>query len=193
MFEFHYSTFLKAILMLACVLGGCEYLSKLDRLKAELAEVKELAGPARETAELRKQEWNEIKRAKDKLDALAQREEELRNQKDMLDQKERKLTGEIKYLAASMESTVEKVRKADVGTAMAELKLPERAALQNAKILKIHDDSITFLHEDGVANLKLQAYELPKELIAKYDLGTSGFVKSLQRLEKEIAGPDKIR
>ncbi len=73
MFEFRFSTLLKALLMLTCVVGGCEYLSQLDKLKADLAELKSQAEVAHETAEQRRQEWTEIKTAKAKLDQLAAR------------------------------------------------------------------------------------------------------------------------
>ena len=93
MFEFRFSSFLKALLLLACIIGGGGYLVKLDKLKAELAELKSLADTARETADLRHQEWTEIKTAKDKLDQLESRMTEVNRQRDLLDTKERKLTG----------------------------------------------------------------------------------------------------
>lgn len=186
MFEFRFHTLLKAMLALACVLGGCEYLSRLNKLKAELAEVKDLAGQAREAAEQREKEWSEIKRAKDKLDELAKRESELLKHQDLLDQKERRLTGEIKYLSASMTTAVENARTAAVGSLIPELRLHGRSTLRNAKILKITNDSITFLHEDGVANLSVTAEELPADLVQKDDLGPNSIFKGLQRLEKDI-------
>jgi outer membrane murein-binding lipoprotein Lpp len=188
-FEFRFSSFLKALLLFACIIGGCDYLSKLDKLKADLAELKSQADTARETADLRRQEWTEIKTAKDKLDQLEARMTEVIRQRDLLDTKERKLTGEIKYMADSMAAAVEKIRSAAIGTEISELRLAERPALLNAKILKITDDAISFLHEDGVASLHVKTNDLPMEFVQKYDLGTKSIHRSLQRLKDELSPP----
>ncbi|MCB1278374.1 hypothetical protein [Prosthecobacter sp.] len=187
MFQFDYSTLFKAILLLALVLGGCEYLNRTDKLKERLAELNATLPQLKETAGLRSQEWAELKAAKDKHDALLKREQTELARKDLLDQKQRKLEGEIKYLSASMKTIVEKVRADAIGTTIVELKLPGRPALKNAKILKISDDSITFLHEDGVANLKVKAEELPSEFVQKFDLGPGSISRRLLRLMDEIS------
>ncbi len=189
MFEFRFSSFLKALLLLACVIGGCDYVVKLDKLKAELAELKSLADTARETADLRRQEWTEIKTAKDKLDQLEARMTEVIRQRDLLDTKERKLTGELKYMTASMAVAVENTRTFAIGTVIPDLRLPGRSALHNAKIFKINDDSVSFLHEDGVANLQAKSDELPVELVQKYDLGPKSIHGGLQHLIDELNPP----
>lgn len=187
MFEFRFISLVKALLFFACVLGGCDYLYKLDKLKSELVDLKAEADTIRETAELRRQEWTELKNAKDKLDQSTARLAEINRQRDMLDSKQRKLTGEIKYLADSMAVTVENVRTAAIGTVIPELRLPGRPALRNAKIFKINDDSISFLHEDGVANLQVKSEELPREFVQKYDLGPKSVHGGLERLVQELA------
>ncbi len=193
MFEFHYSTFLKFLLLLAAVLGGCEYLSRTDKLNAQLGEAHSLVATAKEIAEARRLEWTQLKSARDKLDAALKRENAALQQRDQLDQKQRKLEGEIKYLAASMTDIVAQIRTAAIGSVIKELKLPDGGSLQNTKILKIDDNSISFLHNDGVANLQVSAEKLPQELIEKYDLGTNGLAKSLQLLEGEMTDPEKAK
>ena len=193
MFEFHYSTFLKFLLLLAAVLGGCEYLSRTDKLNAQLGEAHSLVASAKEIAEARRLEWTQLKSARDKLDAALKRENAALQQREELDQKQRKLEGEIKYLAASMTDIVAQIRTAAIGSVIKELKLPDGGSLQNTKILKIDDNSISFLHNDGVANLKVSTEKLPQELIEKYDLGTNGLAKSLQLLEGEMTGPEKAK
>ena len=189
MFEFRFITFLKALLLLACIIGGCDHLAKLDKLKAELAELKSQADTTRETADLRRQEWTEIKTAKDKLDQLEARMTEVIRKRDLLDTKERKLTGEIKYMADSMAAAVENTRTFAIGTVIPELRLPGRSALHNAKIFKINDDSVSFLHEDGVANLQAKTDELPMEFVQKYDLGPKSIHGGLQHLIDELRQP----
>lgn len=191
MLEFRLSTFLKAIVMLALILGGCEYLSKTDKLKVQLAELQSLAISNRETADVRTQEWNKLKNARDKSDQASKSESLAMKKSDALGQRERKLEGEIKYLAASMTTTVEKVRTAAIGIMIKELKLPDGGTLKNAKILKIEDSSISFLHEDGVANLKVKTEELPKEFVEQYDLGLNSLTKRLQRLDHDMTDTKK--
>ena len=193
MFEFRFSTFLKFLLLFAAVLGGCEYLSRTDQLKARLAEAQSLATPAKETAEARRQEWAQLKSARDKLDDVMKREQAALRQRDLLDQQQRRLEGEIKYLAGSMTAIVAKVRSAAIGSEIKELKLPDGGSLQNTKILKIDDGSISFLHADGVANLRVKAEELPRELVEQYDLGPNGLAARLRRLEGDMAGPGKTK
>lgn len=193
MFEFHYSTFLKFLLLLAAVLGGCEYLSRTDKLNAQLGEAHSLVASAKEIAEARRLEWTQLKSARDKLDGTLKRENAAIQQREELDQKQRKLEGEIKYLAASMTDMVAKIRLAAIGSVIQELKLPDGGSLQNTKILKIDDNSISFLHNDGVANLQVSTEKLPQELIEKYDLGPNGLAKTLQLLESEMTGPEKAK
>lgn len=180
------SLLLKLVVLLALGLGGYEYFSRLETLKAEIAEKRNLAQATMEAIEIRKAQWQELESAKKQIEELLAREAAALQQRDTIDKTERRLTGQIKFLAASMLSAVEKVRTAAVGTTLKELRLPGRSALLNAKIMKIEDNSITFLHEDGVANLKLQMDELPADLVAKYDMGSHSLAKRLQRLEKEI-------
>jgi len=187
-FEFHYSTFLKFLLLLAAVLGGCEYLSRTDKLNAQLGEAHSLVASAKEIAEARRLEWTQLKSARDKLDAALKRENAALQQREELDQKQRKLEGEIKYLAASMTDIVAKVRSAGINSVIEKVNLPEREGLKNARILKIDDVAISFLHEDGVANLNVKAEELPAEFINKYDLGSNGTAKRLQHLVSEMRG-----
>lgn len=184
MFGYRFIALLKYILLFACLLGGCDYLVKLDHLKKELVDLKAQAATAREAAGQLQQEWQEIKQAKDKLDLLLKREDTLLKQRDLLDTQERRLTAEIKYQADSMVTAVEKTRAAAIGALIPELKLIGRPTLYNAKIFKINDDSISFLHEDGVANLKATAEELPPEYLKKYDLGAQSITRGLQKLLK---------
>jgi hypothetical protein len=183
-FEFRLSTFLKALLLFIAVVATGDYFYRLDKLKTELAEKKTQAADARETALLRQQEWTELKSAKDKLDQMLKHEQELIKQRDLLDKTETRLKVEIKYQADSMAATVEKARTAAIGTLIPELKLTGRPTLYNAKIFKITDDAISFLHEDGVANLHATTEELPPDLVQKYDLGPNATVLKLQKLLK---------
>jgi hypothetical protein len=183
MFEFRLGSFiLKAMLLIACAIGGYEYYSRVERLKIEIADKKNTAQEQKDAAATLKVAWEGIKIVQGQINDLQRREEAALLQRDQIDQLERKLSGEIKYLALSMHDTVEKARAAAVGTMAKEPKLSGRPSLQNAKILKIEDNSITFMHEDGVASLRLQVDELPAEMIHKFDMGSDGLAKRLQHL-----------
>lgn len=185
MFEFRYSTFFKMLLLTVCAFGGCDYLARLDKLKGELADLNSEAGPVHEEAESRRLEWEEIKETKGRLDALVKHEADLVKQHEMLLQKERRLSAEISYESSSMTAVVEKVRAAAAGTMITELRLSGRSSLHNAKILKVHEDSIAFMHEDGVAGLRASAEELPPNFAQDYDLGANSISQMLQKLLKE--------
>ncbi len=167
-------------------MGGCEYLSRTDKLNAQLGEAHSLVATAKEIAEARRLEWTQLKSAREKLDAALKRVNAALQQREELDQKQRKLEGEIKYLATSMSNMVAQIRLAAIGSVIKELRLPERSLLLNAKVLKIGDDSISFLHEDGVANLRVRTDQLPKDLIQKYDLDPNSTSKQLRHLEGEL-------
>ncbi|WP_395753503.1 hypothetical protein [Prosthecobacter sp.] len=184
MFDFRASTLIKIILVFAALLAVADYFYQRDKLQTELAEMKTRSSDLHETLLARQQEWAELKSAKDKLDQLSKHEQDLISQRDLLDQKEKKLHVEIKYLADSMATTAEKARTAAIGSLIPELKLLNRPTLHNAKIFKITDDSISFLHEDGVANLKATAEELPPDLQQKFDLGPGSIARQLAKLLK---------
>ncbi len=189
MFDFHFSSLIKPLLLLVLVLGGCEYLSRIDKLKLQVVDLQTVAAQTKETAGLRMQELTQLKSAKDKFDEADKRKKSALLERDALNQKQRKLESEIKYLAASMVETVDKVRATAKGSVIAELKLPERESLHDARILKIDEGSISFLHQDGVANLRLKTEELPIELVKKFDMGPNGIGKRLQRLEADMKSP----
>jgi hypothetical protein len=183
-FEFRFSTLIKGIVLLAAIVATGDYFHQLNKLKAELAEKTTQAASTHELVVLRQQEWTELKAAKDKLDQLLKHEADLIKQRDLLDKKETKLKVEIKYQADSMAAAVEKARTTAIGTLIPELKLTGRPTLHNAKIFKITDDSIAFLHEDGVANLHATTEELPPELVKAYDLGPNSIAHKLLKLLK---------
>jgi hypothetical protein len=192
MFEFRFGSFLlKALLLVSCTLGGYEYCSRVEQLKIEIADKKNIAQENKAAVSSLKSLWQERETAQSQIKVLQKREEAELKQRDQIDQLERKLSGEIKYLALSMHDTVEKARAAAVGTMSRELSLLGRPALQNAKILKIEDNAITFMHDDGVANLRLQVDELPPEMIQKFDMGSSGLAKQLRGLADLLAEPAK--
>jgi hypothetical protein len=192
MFEFRLgSCLLKALLLIACVLGGYEYYRRVELLKVGIAEKKNLAQEKKDAASALKSVWEELETVQGQIKDLLKREEAELRQRDQIDPLERKLSGEIKYLAPSMLNAVGKARAAAVGTVVQELRLPGRPVLKNAKILKIEDNSITFLHEDGVANLRLQADDLPAEMIQQFDMGSNGLAKQLRRLVESFEDPAK--
>ena len=96
----------------------------------------------------------------------------------------------VSDLAESLMATVEKVRASALGSIIPDLKLEGRPSLHNAKIFKITDDSISFLHEDGVANLRATTDELPPELVKKYDLGANSLRNRLQTLREMLSASE---
>ena len=174
--------FFKGLLFFLVLVGAWEGWSWLEAKKSRLTGVRAQSVTTTETLEKLQKEWKTIEQAQTELKALRKREDKATQTRDRISEQQRRLTGEIKYLALSMQETVGKVRKAAIDTKVAELKIEGQATLTNARILKITDDSITFLHEDGVANLQLKAAELQPEFIAKFDIGPNSIHAKLNRL-----------
>lgn len=177
---------LKGLLLLLAIVGVWEACTWFEAKRRRLAEVKAQTVSISGTLADLEKKWKTIKQAQTDLKALRQREDEAHNAQDRISEQRRRLTAEIKYLALSMREAVTKVRKAAIDTRVAELKLEGRASLSNARILKITDDSITFLHEDGVANLKLESEQLPESLTQRFDIGPEGITARLERLLKDL-------
>lgn len=186
MFELRFRTVFIILLLISGIMGATDYSSETDRLEMELAEAQTRVARTHEAASLRQQEWKDIQNARIQLAELMKRGEELLKQRDLLETKERKLTVEINYLAESLATTVEKTRSKAIGSVISELQLADRPTLHNAKIFKITQDSISFIHEDGAANLRATTEELPPELVQKYDLGSDTLVKRLQNLKEDL-------
>lgn len=178
--------FFKGLLFLLVLIGAWEGWSWLETKKSRLAEIRAQGTKISETMASMQKKWKAIELAQTDLKVLRQHEGRVQKERDKISEQQRRLTGEIKYLALSMREAVTKVRTAAVDTKVEELKLMGRASLTNARILKITDDSITFLHEDGVANLKLESAELPEPLAKKFDIGPSGLSTRLERLDKAL-------
>ncbi|WP_395716128.1 hypothetical protein [Prosthecobacter sp.] len=187
------SLLLKLLLFLALALGGYEYFIRMDELKAEIAKKKNQIQELQETANARSAEYQELARVKSQISDLLKRETVALQQRDMIDQKERRLTGEIKYLSQTIPTVVEKARAAAIGTTIKVLKLESRSALLNAKIMRIEDNSVTFMHEEGVANFKVYTEELPRDFTDKYDLGPKSISKGLELLSDELSAAQQER
>jgi len=179
--------FLKILLLLVVIVGAWEYWSWIEKTKARVAEIRILSAEVTQRLSERQKTWSEIEQATSEVLALRKREEAANKQRDQLGAQERRLTGDINYLALSMHEAVEKVRKAAIDTKVEELKLEGSESLKNARILKVTDNSITFLHEDGVANIQIETDKLPSDWLQRYDLGSGSVRNGLKRLEGRVS------
>lgn len=179
--------FLKILLLLAVIVGAWEYWSWVEKTKARVVEIRTLLAEVNQMLSERQKTWSEIEQATSEVRALRKREDLAIMRRDQLGAQLRRITGDIKYLSLSMQEAVEKVRKAAIGTQVEELKLEGRESLKNARILKITDNSVTFLHEDGVANIQIETDKLPSEWLQRYDLGSASMRKRLKQLEGRVS------
>lgn len=179
--------FLKILLLLAVIVGAWEYWSWVEKTKARVVEIRTLLAEVTQMLSERQKTWSEIEQATSEVRALRKREDLAIMRRDQLGAQLRRITGDIKYLSLSMQEAVEKVRKAAIGTQVEELKLEGRESLKNARILKITDNSVTFLHEDGVANIQIETDKLPSEWLQRYDLGSASMRKRLKQLEGRVS------
>lgn len=186
------------ILVLGLILGGVfvfSYFEKVDKANANFHYAKLFLEQSNESLTTRQQiieargrvsSQNEAMLQKLKL-AQAKLQAAEKKQSDA-DTKQRLIEGDLKYLVKSMPSTVQKVRDGAMGKEYPELKLLNGKVLKGAKMRKVEDLSISFIHSEGIGSIP--AEDLPTEMLAQFDVGDNSIVKRLNKLEQALV--DKI-
>ena len=100
------------------------------------------------------------------------------------DKKQRQTEGDMNYLVGAMPTIRQKAWEAAIGTEFAELKLENGKVLKSAKIRKVADDSVTFIHAEGIGSIPIA--DLPKELQSRFDLGESSLLRRLEQLAESL-------
>lgn len=132
----------------------------------------------------RKAEWENITSLSEKREQLAKQSELLKKKKDDLEQQFRRKEGEFKYLAKSIGAAVETVRTASIGEVFPEIRLTDGRVLKNARIRKINDIQVSFIHTDGTGTLAQEL--LPAALLRKLDLGNDSLVLAIATKEHNL-------
>ena len=100
------------------------------------------------------------------------------------DKKQRQTEGDMNYLVRAMPTIRQKAWEAAIGTEFTELILENGKVLKSAKIRKVADDFVTFIHAEGIGSIQIA--DLPKELQSRFDLGESSLMRRLKQLADSL-------
>lgn len=169
------------------VLGfGAYYFHSEDTANTRLEETKSKLIALSDTMVRRKEWWDKIEVIQKKTalnvglaDRLAADLTKLTTPKEDILNKQRKLEVEFNYIVKSMRETVDRIRQKAIGSEFPEIILTNGKILRNAKLRKIEDDSLSFVHSDGIGKTNLEL--LPANIIEMFDLGPNGLALNLEQ------------
>ncbi len=177
--------------LIAAVVSGMQYFQGVDDANRSLQETKGKLTQMRESVKHIKGEWERIEAFISRAQMAEARSAPFSAKKEEMQKRFRGFEGEFKYLVKSMRSLVDNARTIGVGSSYPEIKLHNGKVLKDAKILKIDDGQINFIHSDGVG---MVAYDLlPDDICEKFDLGPNGLANSLAAAEKAIYSTSERR
>lgn len=176
------------ILVLLLVVGSLfafRYMEQVDVANGALVDAKLALEQTKESLAGRREMWKAVEAASLKLSRAQQKTKEAATIQNEADKKERLVEGDLKYTIKSFKEAVEKVRADAVGTDIPELVLLNGKTLKGAKIRKAESASISFLHAEGISSASVN--DLPRDLVDKFDMGTSSITVQLEQLESNIS------
>lgn len=184
------STFWKLSIYLTIIgsaYSGWQYYSNVQKARVDVAQLTDQLNQSREFLQYQKQSWDKIEAARARLAEATAKKSALLQKKEELEVKSRSLEGEFKYLVKSTAEAVEKARVGGVNLTYPEVKLTDGKILKDAKIRKVEDRQISFIHTDGIGSIPYDL--LPDELRTKFDMGNSSLAVELATLENNIFSP----
>ncbi len=170
--------------IVAAIVSGMQYFQGVDDANRSLQDIKDKLTQMRESVKHIKGEWERVEGNINRAQAAQAKSTPFATKRDELQSKYRGLEGDFKYLVKSMRTIVDKARVDGVGASYPEIKLSNGKILKDAKIRKIEESQITFIHADGSGVVTFDL--LPDEISGKFDLGPNGLANSLAAAEKDI-------
>jgi hypothetical protein len=187
------------IIVLALIMSGVfafYYLEKVDKANADFQNAKLITDQAHESlrtrhemAESRKKLAASYNTMLQKIQAAETRLKSLEQIQADADKKQRSVEGELKYWIGAMPGIRQKVWQAAAGAKLGDLVLQSGKTLKNAEIRKVEEQSISFIHSEGIGTIALD--ELPKELIARFDLGDASMGRQFAQFQESLAEKPK--
>ena len=171
------------IILILAVAGmfGFRYLEQLDAATAALVDTKLVLKQTQESLAGRKEMWAIV-------DAAAQKLAKARLVQDEADKKQRLVEGDLRYTVKSFKAAVDKVRTDALGCEIPEIALLNGTFFKAAKIRKMDNTSMTFLHSNGISTVQID--QLPQDLVEKFDMGARSLVNQLDQLEASMDSSD---
>ncbi len=162
-------------------LFGFRYLEQVDAANNALVDTQLALRQAKESLEGRKELGAVVDVAAQKLVLAKQKQKDAEQAQIEADKKQRLVEGDLRYTIKSMNEAVEKIRADAVGCEITEVVLLNGTVFKNAKIRKVDDNSISFLHSIGISSVPVE--QIPLEFVEKFDMGPRSIVAQLEQLE----------
>lgn len=173
-------TFIKIILFLAAVGGafyGADCYHKIEKAKAELVQLRPEFSQTQESLAYSKDAWIKYEALKIKADQAAAATASLKQQQESGEKNLKTALEEFTVLAASMNDAANKVRTNEAILTFPEIKLTDGRILTDAKVRKIEETQVSFMHSAGMGTVPTS--QLPPSLLEQFDLGSSSLTGAL--------------
>lgn len=187
------------ITVLAFIMAGVfafYYLEKVDKANADFQNSKLITEQAHESLRVRHEMVEARKKIAADHNAMLQkiqsaeaRMKTLEQTQADADKKQRSVEGDLKYWIGAMPAIRQKVWQAAASSKLGDVTLQSGKILINAEIRKVEDDSISFIHSEGIGSITLES--LPKDLIARFDLGGSSLVRQFAQFQESLVEKPK--
>ncbi len=180
-------SFLKIILLLAAIGGafyGADCYHKIDQAKSELLQLKPELSQTQEFLSFSRNAWEKYEALKIKADQAAAKTSSLKQQKENGEKKLKAALEEFTVLAAAMNDSVNKVRTNDARLAFPEIKLADGRVLKDAKVRKVEETQVSFMHSAGIGSAPVA--QLPPLLLEQLDLGTTSLTTAMDIMAADL-------
>lgn len=187
------------ILVLVFIMAGVfafYYLEKVDKANADFQNSKLITDQAHESLRVRHEMLESRKKLAADHNAMLQKIQVAENRLKTLEQtqadadkKQRSVEGDLKYWIGAMPAIRQKVWQTASGAKLGDVTLQSGKSLKNAEIRKVDDKSISLIHSEGIGTITLD--ELPKDLIARFDLGDSSLVRQFAQFQESLEEKSK--
>ncbi|MBE7493346.1 MAG: hypothetical protein HS117_00215 [Verrucomicrobiaceae bacterium] len=188
-----YAKFWVLLFFVSVVAGGFtlqQHFQAVDRLNAEVLSIRGNVGQTNSSTDRLKQEWAKVEVLVQRLQAANAKNASLQQQRDELKVKLRSLEGDFKYLLSSVRDAVDKVRANAPGEVYDEVVLADGRVLKSAKIRKVEDAQISFIHSEGISAITHDM--LPESIRSRFDLAPDGLLASLKQTDQELLAPPPV-
>lgn len=181
------------IVLLIVIVGafGFHYLDKVDKANADYQNAKHITQQAHEGPRGRHEMMEVRRKIASQHDAIQQRirtaETRLAAQEKAMeeaDKKQRTIEGDLKYWREAMPSIRQKVWQAAAGNKIGDVALLSGKTLKNVEIRRVEETAVSLSHSDGIGTVGLD--ELPRDLVAKFDLGDMSLVRQFEQLNESL-------
>ncbi len=160
---------LGAFLLIVCFAGYISYSGKLDSKRSELREIASFLESNIKGLDARKTLLDTTKKQLSTLQQEADNFNNFTKDKQLLINKITELEDTRKKLLKDYLDLVHQVRASSEGMELASLKLNSGQVLQEVKIQKITETTVSLSHSNGL--IKIEGKDLPEELKARFRYG----------------------